>query len=71
MSEFIGTALLVLLGDGVCAAVNLEKSGFKGGGAVYIMLGWGLAVMLPAMAFGAPVSYTHLDVYKRQEQCPH
>ena len=53
MSEFIGTALLVLLGDGVCAAVNLEKSGFKGGGAVYIMLGWGLAVMLPAMAFGA------------------
>ena len=40
MSEFIGTALLVLLGDGVCAAVNLEKSGFKGGGAVYIMLGW-------------------------------
>ncbi|MDO4289409.1 MAG: MIP/aquaporin family protein [Eubacterium sp.] len=52
LSEFVGTALLVLLGDGVCASLNLEKSGFKGAGPVYCMLGWGLAVMLPAMAFG-------------------
>ncbi len=26
MGEFIGTLILVLLGDGVCAAVNLNKS---------------------------------------------
>lgn len=25
-SEFLGTAVLILLGSGVCAAVNLEKS---------------------------------------------
>ncbi len=25
-SEFLGTLILVLLGDGVCAAVNLKKS---------------------------------------------
>lgn len=52
LSEFVGTALLVLLGDGVCASLNLEKSGFKNAGPVFCMLGWGLAVMLPAMAFG-------------------
>ncbi|MCI6859158.1 MAG: aquaporin family protein [Eubacterium sp.] len=51
LGEFLGTALLVLLGDGICANVNLNKSGFKGGGLVIITLGWGLAVMLPAMIF--------------------
>ena len=52
IAEFIGTAILVLLGDGVCCNVNLEKSGFKGGGAVYILIGWGMAVMVPAFTFG-------------------
>ena len=50
VGEFIGTLLLVLLGDGVCCNVNLEKSGFKGGGAVHILIGWGMAVMVPAFA---------------------
>ena len=31
--ELVGTALLVLLGDGVCMNINLNKSGQKGGGA--------------------------------------
>ncbi|MBQ9549749.1 MAG: aquaporin family protein [Lachnospiraceae bacterium] len=53
IAEFIGTAILVILGDGVCCNVNLEKSGFKGGGAVYILIGWGMAVMVPAFTFGA------------------
>ena len=53
IAEFIGTAMLVLLGDGVCCSVNLNKSGFKGGGAVYILIGWGMAVMVPAFCFGA------------------
>ncbi len=53
LSEFIGTAMLVILGDGVCASLALDGSLFKGAGPVYTMLGWGLAVMLPAMAFGA------------------
>lgn len=53
ISEFIGTALLIILGDGVVANVNLNKSGMKGAGPVQITLAWGLAVMLPAFVFGA------------------
>ncbi len=50
VGEFIGTILLVLLGDGVCCNVSLNKSGFKGGGIVHILIGWGMAVMVPAFA---------------------
>lgn len=50
VGELIGTMILVLLGDGVCCNVSLEKSGFKGGGAVHILIGWGMAVMVPAFA---------------------
>ena len=32
IGEFVGTILLVLLGDGVCANVTLNNSGFKAGG---------------------------------------
>jgi glycerol uptake facilitator protein len=53
LSELIGTALLILLGNGVVANVLLDKSGMKGGGSVQITFGWGLAVMLPAFVFGA------------------
>lgn len=53
LAEFIGTAMLVLLGDGVCANVNLSKSGMKGGNTVHIALGWAAAVMIPAFIFGA------------------
>ena len=53
IAEFIGTAMLVLLGDGVCCNVSLNKSGMKGGGNVHILIGWGMAVMVPAFSFGA------------------
>lgn len=53
LSELIGTALLILLGDGVVANVTLNKSGMKGGGSVQITFAWGLAVLLPAFIFGA------------------
>lgn len=53
ISEFLGTMLLILLGDGVVANVLLEKSGMKGAGPVQITLAWGLAVMVPAFIFGA------------------
>lgn len=52
IAEFLGTMLLILLGDGVVANVNLNKSGMKGGGSIQITLAWGLAVMLPAFIFG-------------------
>ena len=38
--EFIGTLVLVLFGDGVCAATSLNKSKAKGGGWVVIALAW-------------------------------
>lgn len=50
--EFVGTMMLILLGDGVVANVTLNKSGMKGGGSVQITIAWGLAVMLPAFIFG-------------------
>lgn len=53
IAEFIGTMMLIVLGDGVVANVNLNKSGMKGGGSIQITLAWGLAVMLPAFIFGS------------------
>jgi glycerol uptake facilitator protein len=53
ISEFVGTMLLIILGDGVVANVTLNKSGMKGAGSIQITLAWGLAVMLPAFVFGA------------------
>ncbi|MDD6288741.1 MAG: aquaporin family protein [Eggerthellales bacterium] len=51
--EFLGTMILVMLGDSVVCNVNLKKSNMFGGGVVIITLGWGLAVLLPAFIFGA------------------
>ena len=39
--EFIGTALLLLLGNGVCAVVNLRTSGARGSDWIVIAMGWG------------------------------
>ncbi len=58
--EFIGTLVLVLLGDGVCAACSLNKSKAKGGGWVVIALAWGFAVMMGVLIAG-PVSGAHLN----------
>ena len=46
--EFIGTALLLLLGNGVCAVVNLRTSGARGADWIVIALGWGMAVFVGA-----------------------
>ena len=58
--EFIGTLVLVLLGDGVCAATSLKHSKAKGAGWVVVALGWGLAVMMGVLIAG-PVSGAHLN----------
>ncbi len=58
--ELIGTLVLVLLGDGVCAACSLNKSKAKGGGWVVISLAWGFAVMMGVLIAG-PVSGAHLN----------
>ncbi|MBR4027851.1 MAG: aquaporin family protein [Lachnospiraceae bacterium] len=52
IAEFVGTFMLILLGCGVVANVNLNKSGMKGAGSIQITFAWGLAVMIPAFIFG-------------------
>jgi len=55
--EFMGTLVLVLLGNGVCAAVTLRKSYAADAGWMVVTTGWGLAVLcgvLVAQAFGSP-----------------
>jgi glycerol uptake facilitator protein len=47
-AEAIGTGLLVLLGDGVVAAVLLNKSKAQNSGWIVITFGWGMAVMIGA-----------------------
>lgn len=46
IGEFIGTLLLILLGDGVVANVLLNKSKGQGGGWISITTGWGFAVFV-------------------------
>ena len=60
LAEFIGTAILMILGDSACANAILNKSGMKGAGSVQITVGWGLAVLLPAFVFGG-VSGAHFN----------
>ena len=52
IAEFVGTAMLILLGCGVVANVTLNKSGMKGAGSIQITFAWGLAVLVPAFIFG-------------------
>ncbi len=55
--EFMGTLVLVLLGDGVCAGVTLRKSYAADAGWMVITTGWALAVLcgvVVAQAFGSP-----------------
>lgn len=58
--EFLGTLVLILLGDGVCCATSLNKSKAQGAGWAVITLGWGLAVMCGVFIAG-PYSGAHLN----------
>ena len=59
-AETIGTALLILLGDGVVAAVLLAKSKAENSGWIVITFGWGMAVMVGVYAIGQ-FSGAHLN----------
>lgn len=52
LGEFLGTMFLVLLGDGVCAAVNLKKSKAEGSGWIVIAFGWAMAVTMAVYMSG-------------------
>jgi glycerol uptake facilitator protein len=52
VGEFIGTAILILLGDGVVANVLLKGSKGENSGWIVITTGWGLAVAMAVYAMG-------------------
>ncbi|MGA3088103.1 MAG: MIP/aquaporin family protein [Terriglobales bacterium] len=57
LGEFMGTLVLILLGDGVVANVLLKKSKGENSGWIVIATAWGLAVVaaiFTAIAFGSP-----------------
>ena len=60
LGEFIGTCMLVILGDGVVASCLLKKTKAENGGWLIIVLAWGLAVMLAIFAVGR-ISGAHLN----------
>ena len=60
LAEFIGTAILVLLGDGVVANVLLNKSKGQNAGWIVITTGWALAVTVAVYCVGS-ISGGHLN----------
>jgi glycerol uptake facilitator protein len=60
ISELIGTAILVLLGNGVVANVVLEKSKGQNSGWIVIALGWATAVFVSVFIV-APFSGAHIN----------
>lgn len=60
LAELIGTALLVLLGDGVVANVVLDRTKGHGGGWIVIAAGWAAGVALAVYCVNA-VSGAHLN----------
>jgi glycerol uptake facilitator protein len=60
LAEFIGTALLLILGDGVVATVLLKSSKGQGSGWIVITAGWALAVFVAVFSVGR-VSGAHLN----------
>lgn len=60
VAEFFGTLLLILMGNGVVAAVVLKKTKSENAGWLTIVVGWGLAVTLAIYAVGT-ISGAHLN----------
>ncbi|MEY8765992.1 MULTISPECIES: MIP/aquaporin family protein [Francisella] len=60
IAEFIGTMILILLGNGVVAGVVLKGTKSENGGWIVITFAWGLAVFLGVLVAG-PISGAHLN----------
>src|SRR5271170_7075892 len=60
LGEFIGTALLIVLGDGVVANVVLNKTKGNNSGWIVISFGWAMAVYVGVFV-SAPYSGAHLN----------
>ena len=51
-AEFLGTAILVILGEGVVANVVLNRTKGHGSGWIVITFGWGMAVFVAVLCVG-------------------
>lgn len=60
VAEFLGSMLLILLGNGVVAGVLLKDSKAENAGWLTIVIGWGLAVTLAIYAVGR-ISGAHIN----------
>lgn len=60
LAEVLGTALLMVLGNGVVANVVLKRTKGEGSGWIVITLAWGMAVFV-AVAVVAPLSGGHIN----------
>ena len=60
LAELIGTAILIILGDGVVAGVLLAKSKAQNAGWIVITAGWGFAVAMAVYAVGS-ISGAHIN----------
>lgn len=59
-AEILGSMILILLGNGVCANANLKNTYGNNGGWMLINFAWGLAVFCGVIIAG-PVSGAHLN----------
>jgi glycerol uptake facilitator protein len=60
LAEFLGTMLLIVLGDGVVANVLLRGTKGENAGTLTVVIAWGLAVTLSIYAVGR-ISGAHLN----------
>ncbi len=60
LGEFVGTAILILLGDGVVANVVLKNTKGNNGGLIVITFGWAMAVFVGVLVSSA-MSGAHLN----------
>jgi len=60
IAEIVGTAVLILLGNGVVANVLLKRTKGEGSGWMVITTAWGAAVFV-AVAIVAPISGAHIN----------
>ena len=59
-AEFFGTAIMIILGNGSVADVELKGTKGTKSGWITISVGYGFAVMIPALMFGS-VSGNHIN----------
>ena len=60
IAEFLGTMILIILGDGVVAGVLLRNSKAENSGWIVITFGWAMAVAIAVYSVGA-ISGAHIN----------